>query len=202
MKTIYSYLIATLLSISAFAQMMNVPKDTLIKNDKAYLTNIIKKSPYIFEGTLVKKGDPFYVKGKGVFTTNVIQVNKILRGNDLKIGTVEILTEEGDADGGDGWIHMESHEIDGLPNIKLSLGQPVLLFCIPADSSIKQKPEKIITTDNTICLQPKEWHTTAAIYFPKTDASISWLNLSFKNRKELYDFLSKHSNIKIPKKPH
>ena len=182
--------------------MMNLPKDTLIKHDKAYLTKIIKESPYIFEGTLVKKENAFCVKNGGVYTPNVVHVNKILRGNDLKIGTVEIIMEEGSAEGTDGWIHMTTNPSDGPGFLRLYNGQHVMFFCIPADSSIKQKPEKIITTDNTVRLQPKDWYTTSAIFLPKDDGSISWLNLSFKNKKELYDFLSKHSNIKIPKEPH
>lgn len=207
MKTIYSFLIAVLFYTTASAQMIIAPQDTtkMLNWSKATAEKNIKESSYIIEVTAIKKSESFFVKGKGDFTSNIVQINKIFRGKDLKLGTIEILTYgEGGANMGNGYYSMETREMDGMPFIRLRIGQPVLLFCIPSDTSIKAIPDSTvlnINTDNTIRLQPIDWHITAGTLLPKTDGGIKWMALTFKNRKELYNFLSKHNNITIPKEP-
>ena len=200
MKTIYSYLIAVLLSISAFAQMKIAPKDTWIKQSKETAEKIIKESPYIFEGTVIKT-EGFIGKDKDFYTSNTIQITEILRGNnDLKLGTIEVITHGGNATYEDPnhtgttrvWIPCQDCQ-----ELHLTQGElRIMFFCVPAEDNLKVLNIKI---DNTITLKTKEWYIGYAIAIPQTDGSISWMNLSFKNKRELYDFLSKYDNITIPK---
>ena len=198
MKTFYSFLAAVLFYINTFSQIAIAPKDTMIKRSKATAEKIIKESPYIFEGTVIKS-ESFIGKDKDFYTSNIIQINKILRGKDLKLGTIEIITHGGDATFEDPrypgtyrvWMPCQD-----CRELYLGQGQSKMFFCIPSDTNLTVLN---INTDNTIRLKTKKWYFGYAIGLPKTDGGIAWMNLSFKNREELYGFLSKHDDITIPK---
>ena len=88
MKKINFIILASMLSLFSFSQ--NSEKKTMADN-------AVNKSSYIFIGELISS-KPFYTKEKAIYTSNIVAIKSILKGN-LTIGTIEIITDGGTMDG-------------------------------------------------------------------------------------------------------
>jgi hypothetical protein len=198
MKKTITLLSILLICIASYAQTeIPGPNEDLTKSIIAGRINIIKETPFIFEGTVIKTVG-FIGKDKDFYTSNIVQITKILRGhNNLKLGTIEVITHGGDATYEDPthpgairiWMPCQDcHEL------YLTKGQSLIFFCITAENNLTVLN---INTDNNITLRTKEWYIGYAIDVTQ-DASISWMNLAFKSKNELYEFLAKQKNITIP----
>lgn len=200
MKKTITLLASIFISITSFAQT-EIPgtDENATKKIIAERQNIIKDAPFIFEGTVIKT-ESFIGKDKDFYTSNIVQITKILRGdNGLKLGTIEVITHGGNATYEDP-NHPGSTRVwmpcQDCQELYLTQGQSKIFFCTPAENNLAVLNTN---TDNNIKLRTKEWYIGYTIDITQTGGSFSWMNLAFKSKGELYDFLGKQKNISIPK---
>ncbi len=119
---------------------------TIVKGQDIPLDTMIKHSQYIIEGKVISS-TPFITKDSDLYTSNIVQVNKIFKGN-LRCGNVEITTLQSASinihlKGNLNWVG--SQVSDPIP--ALNKGNIGVFFCIntsfPSDTAPKENPKNI-----------------------------------------------------------
>ena len=170
MKKLILITLAIINSIIALAQTN--------KLSEQQVTETLNKAEFIFEGTVIKNESYWSEKDKMIYTSNIVQIDKIFRGgNTIKLGTIEIVTRGGKV--GDKWSEVSSE------GAYMVTGRYVF-FCVPSNYE-----SSLIATDNVI----RTYSLTAVGYYQGTAVG---LLLNFKQWNEVYDFLGKQKNITIP----
>jgi Secretion system C-terminal sorting domain len=130
MKNILFILYIILYSTNTFAQ--EIPINIIDR---------VNTVEYIFEGSVIDKHSYSTSNNSNIFTTNLIQITKILKGN-LTCGTVEIITEGGQVNG---------KEIFGPHLLDLEIGSQGVFLCRITNRELPVNP--FFAPDNANSLQ-------------------------------------------------
>lgn len=191
-KIITLLLLLIVISIGSYAQQHD---ETTLKNGAKM---IIRTSPFIFEGTVISTKS-YISKNKDFCVSNIVQISKIFRGHELSKGTIEVITHGGTATyeaPNTGLIMSFWPPLHGREN-HLTVGQTGIFFCIPADTNVTVL---LPSTDNSIRAQTNfQLRDATVIYLPATDGAVKWVDVSFKSKEDVYNFIAEENNIIIPK---
>jgi len=160
---------------------------------------IIKEAPFVFEGKVIEQ--VYFVDTTNFdkpYTANIVQISKIFRGGkDIKVGTISIVTEGGMIES-NGMIFSS-----GEPSHQKGWAGMGIYFCFPVNSTemghVYPSSGKIIQGKT----QNKSFDNDNSMSLKSLGVIDTWsrggMGRNFKNRQEMYDFLSKYESITIPK---
>jgi hypothetical protein len=182
MKTIIITIIAIMYSLTISAQYKHYNEETKQwKSYSSYEEYIFEESEFIFEGTVIKNEGYWSEKDKMIYTSNIVQIDKIFRGgNTIKLGTIEIVTRGGKV--GDEWCEIPS-------SMPYQGGFKYIFFCVPSNYEFNPS----VLTENTVHLT-----SLTVLGYDKTYNAATGALGYYKPWNEVYDFLGKQKNITIP----
>lgn len=190
MKKLILITFAVFCYLNVFSQLEEPWTEKTIKN-------VFDQSEFIFEGKVIKS-QSYKVGTSGIYTSNIIQISKIIKGGDkIKKGTIDIIAEGGS-------VGLEVVQL-GERRSNYGVGGEGMFFC----SKSKYPSSNIVIVDNIIRVQVLEivGFYMENLHERNADPSkrkviaygFSAFDKIFTSKNEFYQFLSTYPNITIPK---